>query len=65
MKHIQKGNNKCPTCKTPIASSNPLQYLAYDPKIQEITYKLVPNLYKGNILILQFFEIVDLRIVLI
>jgi len=48
VKHIQKGNNQCPTCKTPIASSNPLQYLAYDPKIQEITYKLVPSLYKDE-----------------
>ncbi|XP_072026126.1 polycomb group RING finger protein 3-like [Amphiura filiformis] len=37
-------NNTCPTCNIVIHQSHPLNYVGFDRTMQDIVYKLVPNL---------------------
>ncbi|XP_063221215.1 polycomb group RING finger protein 3 isoform X2 [Bacillus rossius redtenbacheri] len=43
VKHLEE-NNTCPTCQIVIHQSHPLQYISYDRTMQDIVYKLVPDL---------------------
>lgn len=43
VKHLEE-NNTCPTCSIVIHQSHPLQYISFDRTMQDIVYKLVPNL---------------------
>ena len=43
VKHLEE-NNTCPTCENVIHQSHPLQYISFDRTMQDIVYKLVPNL---------------------
>ncbi|KAI3387291.1 hypothetical protein SNEBB_004740 [Seison nebaliae] len=38
----------CPMCKEPISHSNPIQHIVGDKTLQELVYKIVPNLYKNE-----------------
>lgn len=41
--------NTCPQCETMIHQSHPLQYIAFDRTMQDIVYKLVPDLQKKEL----------------
>nr|CAH7748932.1 unnamed protein product [Callosobruchus chinensis] len=43
VKHLEE-NNTCPTCNIVIHQSHPLQYISFDRTMQDIVYKLVPDL---------------------
>ncbi|XP_015793332.1 polycomb group RING finger protein 3 [Tetranychus urticae] len=43
VKHLEE-RNTCPSCHLIIHQSHPLNYIAYDRTMQDIVYKLVPNL---------------------
>lgn len=43
VKHLEE-NNTCPTCSIVIHQSHPLQYISFDRTMQDIVYKLVPDL---------------------
>jgi len=43
VKHLEE-NNTCPSCQIVIHQSHPLQYISFDRTMQDIVYKLVPNL---------------------
>lgn len=47
VKHLEE-NNTCPTCENVIHQSHPLQYISFDRTMQDIVYKLVPNLQEGK-----------------
>lgn len=49
MKHLEE-NNTCPTCENVIHQSHPLQYISFDRTMQDIVYKLVPNLQEGGLI---------------
>lgn len=49
MKHLEE-NNTCPACDIVIHQSHPLQYIGFDRTMQDIVYKLVPNLQKSKAL---------------
>jgi len=42
-------NNTCPECKIVIHQSHPLNYISFDRTMQDIVYKLVPNLYQKEL----------------
>lgn len=45
VKHLEESpNNACPDCNLIIHQSHPLQYISHDRTMQDIVYKLVPNL---------------------
>ncbi|XP_056645920.1 polycomb group RING finger protein 3 [Diorhabda carinulata] len=48
VKHLEE-NNTCPTCTIVIHQSHPLQYISFDRTMQDIVYKLVPDLQKDEI----------------
>ncbi|XP_055930024.1 polycomb group RING finger protein 3-like isoform X1 [Argiope bruennichi] len=48
VKHLED-NNTCPTCEIVIHQSHPLQYISYDRTMQDIVYKLVPNLQQNEV----------------
>ncbi|XP_019868506.1 polycomb group RING finger protein 3 [Aethina tumida] len=48
VKHLEE-NNTCPTCSIVIHQSHPLQYISFDRTMQDIVYKLVPDLQKNEI----------------
>ncbi|XP_069679788.1 polycomb group RING finger protein 3 isoform X3 [Periplaneta americana] len=48
VKHLEE-NNTCPTCQIVIHQSHPLQYISFDRTMQDIVYKLVPNLQDNEI----------------
>ncbi|KAH9424535.1 polycomb group ring finger 3-like lethal (3) 73Ah [Dermatophagoides pteronyssinus] len=48
VKHLEE-NNTCPTCNITIHQSHPLQYISYDRTLQDVVYKLVPNLQQNEI----------------
>ncbi|KAJ8968467.1 hypothetical protein NQ314_002285 [Rhamnusium bicolor] len=48
VKHLEE-NNTCPTCNIVIHQSHPLQYISFDRTMQDIVYKLVPDLQKNEI----------------
>lgn len=47
VKHLEE-NNTCPACDMVIHQSHPLQYISFDRTMQDIVYKLVPNLQEGK-----------------
>lgn len=47
MKHLEE-NNTCPECDLVIHQSHPLQYISFDRTMQDIVYKLVPNLQQSK-----------------
>lgn len=47
VKHLEE-NNTCPRCGNVIHQSHPLQYISFDRTMQDIVYKLVPNLQMGK-----------------
>ncbi|CAB0015660.1 unnamed protein product [Nesidiocoris tenuis] len=47
VKHLEE-NNTCPTCQIVIHQSYPLQYISFDRTMQDIVYKLVPNLQENE-----------------
>ncbi|KAH8303568.1 hypothetical protein KR018_003496, partial [Drosophila ironensis] len=48
VKHLEK-KRTCPTCHHLIHQSHPLQYISFDRTMQDIVYKLVPNLQQGEL----------------
>lgn len=46
VKHLEE-NNTCPTCNIVIHQSHPLQYISFDRTMQDIVYKLVPDLQRS------------------
>nr|XP_023020701.1 polycomb group RING finger protein 3-like [Leptinotarsa decemlineata] len=48
VKHLEE-NNTCPTCNIVIHQSHPLQYISFDRTMQDIVYKLVPDLQRDEI----------------
>lgn len=44
VKYLNDNNNTCPKCDNVIHQSHPLQYISFDRTMQDIVYKLVPNL---------------------
>lgn len=57
MKHLEE-NKTCPTCENVIHQSHPLQYISFDRTMQDIVYKLVPNLQESEF----FFFFVNLQL---
>jgi len=49
LRHLEE-SNKCPKCELLIHQSHPKQYISYDRTMQDIVYKLVPNLYRDEML---------------
>lgn len=49
VKHLEENNN-CPSCQIVIHQSHPLQYISFDRTMQDIVYKLVPDLQKSKLL---------------
>lgn len=47
VKHLEE-NNTCPECNIVIHQSHPLQYISFDRTMQDIVYKLVPNLQESK-----------------
>lgn len=47
VKHLEE-NNTCPSCNIMIHQSHPLQYISFDRTMQDIVYKLVPDLQDSN-----------------
>lgn len=48
VKHLEESpNNACPDCNLIIHQSHPLQYISHDRTMQDIVYKLVPNLQES------------------
>jgi hypothetical protein len=52
VQHLEE-NNTCPTCRNVIHQSHPLQYISFDRTMQDIVYKLVPDLQESKHI--QFF----------
>lgn len=40
----------CPKCNTEIHKTKPFEYIRSDPSLQEVVYKLVPDLYQKEVL---------------
>ena len=47
VKHLED-SNECPECEDVIHQSHPLDYIAYDRTLQDLVYKIVPNLEKDE-----------------
>jgi len=47
VKHLEE-DTTCPTCEIQIHQSYPLNYIAHDRTMQDIVYKLVPNLLQNE-----------------
>ncbi|OQR77685.1 Locus-specific chromosome binding protein-like [Tropilaelaps mercedesae] len=47
VKHLEE-RNTCPQCETLIHQSHPLNYVAYDRTMQDVVYRLVPELQKNR-----------------
>lgn len=45
VKHLEE-KNTCPKCRIVIHQSHPLQYISYDRTLQDVVYKLVPDMQK-------------------
>ncbi|XP_022687402.1 polycomb group RING finger protein 3-like isoform X2 [Varroa jacobsoni] len=48
VKHLEE-RNTCPQCETLIHQSHPLNYIAYDRTMQDVVYRLVPELQKKEL----------------
>lgn len=53
VKHLEE-KHTCPTCQIVIHQSHPLQYISFDRTMQDIVYKLVPDLQESKNFILVF-----------
>lgn len=61
VKHLEE-KHTCPTCQIVIHQSHPLQYISFDRTMQDIVYKLVPDLQESTYLILfQVFLVGEVR----
>ena len=49
VKHLEE-NTTCPSCNMVIHQSHPLQYISFDRTMQDIVYKLVPDLQESRLL---------------
>lgn len=49
VKHL-KTDNSCPRCQTLVHKTQPLRGLRSDPTLQDIVYKVVPGLYKDEMI---------------
>lgn len=47
VKHLED-SNECPECEDVIHQSHPLDYIAYDRTLQDLVYKIVPDLEKDE-----------------
>lgn len=47
VKHLEE-NSTCPACDSVIHQSHPLNYISFDRTMQDIVYKLVPNLQESK-----------------
>ncbi|CAB4056477.1 PCGF3 [Lepeophtheirus salmonis] len=47
VKHLEDSNT-CPECEDTIHQSHPLDYIAFDRTMQDLVYKIVPNLEKDE-----------------
>lgn len=47
VKHLEDANT-CPECEDLIHQSHPLDYIAFDRTMQDLVYKIVPELEKGE-----------------
>lgn len=47
VKHLED-NNTCPECEDVIHQSHPLDYIAYDRTLQDLVYKIVPDLEQNE-----------------
>lgn len=47
VKHLEE-KHTCPTCQIVIHQSHPLQYISFDRTMQDIVYKLVPDLQESR-----------------
>lgn len=47
VKHLEE-KHTCPTCQIVIHQSHPLQYISFDRTMQDIVYKLVPDLQESE-----------------
>jgi len=47
VKHLEE-KHTCPTCQIVIHQSHPLQYISFDRTMQDIVYKLVPDLQEST-----------------
>merc|ERR1712037_548254 len=47
VKHLED-SNECPECEDVIHQSHPLDYIAYDRTLQDLVYKIVPELEKDE-----------------
>lgn len=47
VKHLEE-KNTCPKCELVIHQSHPLQYISHDRTLQDVVYKLVPNLQESK-----------------
>lgn len=54
VQHLEE-KNTCPDCNLVIHQSHPLQYISHDRTMQDIVYKLVPNLQESEYLELPLF----------
>ncbi|KAK3585484.1 hypothetical protein CHS0354_003332 [Potamilus streckersoni] len=48
VKYLEE-NNTCPTCGIVIHQSHPMNYISHDRTMQDIVYKLVPNLQEKEL----------------
>merc|ERR1711934_654785 len=48
VKHLED-SNVCPECEAMIHQSHPLDYIAFDRTMQDLVYKIVPDLKKMSI----------------
>lgn len=55
VKHLEE-KHTCPTCQIVIHQSHPLQYISFDRTMQDIVYKLVPDLQESK----NFISVFDL-----
>lgn len=57
VKHLEE-KHTCPTCQIVIHQSHPLQYISFDRTMQDIVYKLVPDLQESK----TFISVFDLSL---
>lgn len=57
VKHLEE-KHTCPTCQIVIHQSHPLQYISFDRTMQDIVYKLVPDLQESE----KFISVTELSL---
>ena len=56
VKHLDE-KNTCPQCQIVIHQSHPLQYISFDRTMQDIVYKLVPDLQESKFNLTMLFDL--------